>query len=41
LKPVLDTRSHGLGDPLVKEKKKETSAVKQNTSGHYSVWAEV
>jgi len=28
---------------VVKEKKrkKETSAVKQNTSGHYSVWAEV
>jgi len=24
-----------------KEKKKETSAVKQNTSGHYCMWAEV
>jgi len=24
-----------------KERKKETSAVKHNTSGHYSMWAEV
>jgi len=40
-------RPHSFEDPLAKEKKerkkrkKETSVEKQNTSGHYSVWAEV